>query len=84
MWKNILIAFPACGRVEMTTDQMKKGGTFMLQLKPAFVCTVYKASLVLERIQVFKGFLNDSVSTSVPGTLKEKQINKICDLETFY
>lgn len=56
----------------------------MLRLKTAFVCTVYKESLVLERLQVFKGFLNDSVSTSVPGTLEEKQINKICDLEMFY
>lgn len=84
MWKNILIAFPACGRVEMTTDQMKKGGTFMLQLYTVQTKAGFKASLVLERIQVFKGFLNDSVSTSVPGMLKEKQINKICDLETFY
>ena len=45
---------------------------------------MYKESLVLERLQVFKGFLNDSVSTSVPGTLKEKQITKIHDLEMFY
>lgn len=84
MWKNILIAFPACGTIEMTTDQMKEGGSFVLQLKAAFVCTVYKESLVLERLQVFKGVLNDSISTSVPGALKEKQINKICYLGNFH
>lgn len=41
MWKNILITFPACGRVEMTTDQMKKGGTFVYaEIKNSF-CLYY-------------------------------------------